>query len=249
VAYQKIDRNNIRHYKITVLGDRKLPSVTTILGLLSKPALIAWSANVGVDYIKENLIDKILKGEVSLEELKEIDTSEIVRQAKKYHKEKKEQAANIGSKVHHAIQKFLVAKDGEQVEVDEDIKKPFYAFLDWFESNKVEPIPEFIEYTVWSEEGYAGTEDLVAYVNGKLYLIDFKTSKAIYPEMVMQIAAYFYAFKERVPFLEPEVGGILRLDKETGFPEFNEYEVAELEINQKKFLYLVKYWHLDKEKE
>jgi len=34
------------------IGDNEYPSVTSVLSLLSKPALVYWSANLVIDYLK-----------------------------------------------------------------------------------------------------------------------------------------------------------------------------------------------------
>lgn len=56
-------------------------------------------------------------------------------------------------------------------------------------------VPHRVENTVWSEEGlgYAGTFDLLIEVDGKLMLIDIKTSRGIYTSTWMQLAALFNA--------------------------------------------------------
>jgi len=247
--YKRIDKDGIRHYPIPELDGRKLPSSTTVIGILAKPALIQWSSNVGVDYFKQELLDKISSGEISADQLKEIDTSQIVKDAKAYHKEMKGRAADIGTRVHHKIQEFInitldETKQEETVEIDEDIKKPFYAFLDWWESNQVHPAAQ--EMTVWSERGggYAGTLDFLGSVNDVPYILDFKTGKYIYAESIMQVASYFFALKERQGKDELKNAGILRLDKETRLPEFRDIPLKELKHEFKKFLCLVEYWHL-----
>lgn len=54
------------------------------------------------------------------------------------------------------------------------------------------PVPLHVEATVYSEKhGYAGTTDLIASLaDGLTYDIDFKTSKGVYPENGLQLAAY-----------------------------------------------------------
>ena len=105
--------------------------------------------------------------------------------------------------------------------------------------------------------GYAGRFDLIARLSGIVTLVDFKTSKGIYPSYGWQIAAYKHAWNSALT-VEPkpsdwvEDTAILRLDKESG--EF-EYKVTtkdykhDLEIMQK---YVDLWWLLyakDLEKE
>ncbi|GAH23405.1 unnamed protein product, partial [marine sediment metagenome] len=60
--------------------------------------------------------------------------------------------------------------------------------------------------------------------NGKKYVIDFKSSKKFYDEMPLQVSAYRRAYCYECRLAEhPEGMGVLRLDKETGIPEWKDY--------------------------
>lgn len=89
----------------------------------------------------------------------------------------------------------------------------FGAFLQWADDNQLEPISA--EKTVYGD-CWAGTLDLECTLNGTHTVIDFKTSKAFYPEYRPQIAAYRSATPAKA-------SGILRLDKETGIPEYKDF--------------------------
>jgi hypothetical protein len=106
-------------------------------------------------------------------------------------------------------------------------------------------------------EGYAGTLDAIAIIKSLSdvpFVIDFKSAKSIYSEYWMQVAAYEqarrkmegeYEFTVERDDEEPytirrkyaKAGqmnvGILRLDKETGMPEFEAY-TRDSFIKQKK---------------
>lgn len=56
------------------------------------------------------------------------------------------------------------------------------------------------------ELGYAGTLDLLAYHQGALKVIDYKTGGRIWPESQLQLAAYRSAFKKRFGM---EVAGLI----------------------------------------
>ncbi len=73
-------------------------------------------------------------------------------------------------------------------------------------------------------KNWAGTMDFYGYFNDKLYVIDWKSSKprnkktgkGIYPESRYQVAAY------RSTQEDVSGCGVLRLDKETGMPDWND---------------------------
>jgi len=88
------------------------------------------------------------------------------------------------------------------------------AFLDWYNGNEVTPIE--IEKVVYSQRyDYVGKTDLIAKVNGKLLLCDYKTGKGIYSEAYYQNAAYWQAYQEEMQS-SIEGGLLLHFDKETG---------------------------------
>jgi hypothetical protein len=88
------------------------------------------------------------------------------------------------------------------------------AFHKWIEANKIEVLA--VERRIFSKEFfYAGTCDLVAKIDGKLGVIDYKTSSGIYPEMQMQTAAYQHALQEEKNLVFPE-RWIVRFDKVSG---------------------------------
>ena len=65
----------------------------------------------------------------------------------------------------------------------------------WWDT--VKPDVLSIEKEVYSKKyGYAGSCDLICRINGIVYLVDLKTSKAVYPEYPLQVEAYKQALKE-----------------------------------------------------
>jgi len=147
--------------------DKRVPSVTTILGILNKPALLQWAWQCGVDGLNYRevrdqaadvgtlahlLIMAHLKGEKP-------DTSEYSTQ------------------------------DISQAETC------LIKYWDWEKENPIELV--LAEEPLVSEQyHYGGTIDCLANLNGKLVLIDFKTGKAIYEEAIIQVVSYAHLLKE-----------------------------------------------------
>ena len=149
------------HTVYKLQSGERVPSVTTILGILGKPALIHWAWTMGCegkDYravrddaatvgtLAHYLILCYLKREAP-------DTSE-------YSAEDIDRAEN-------ALLKFW----------------------DWEKSHTIEPI--LVEASLISEcYGFGGTIDFYGVVDGEETLVDFKTGKALYDEHFLQLAAY-----------------------------------------------------------
>ena len=68
-------------------------------------------------------------------------------------------------------------------------------------------------------EFFGGTYDALLSINGKVYLVDFKTSNHISYKYFLQIAAYRYMLQQQG--IEIDGAIILQLDKK--HPSFNEY--------------------------
>lgn len=241
----------------TPQGHIKYPSVTTIIGEgTNNHGLIYWAVNCVIEYIKNHLVD-IAKGLISWKDI-DLDKAkkyheEVSKEARdigsivhrmiedRVHSKmiwltlenrssKKEPTYN-----HSFIMSFDIWRESFEVwmgfEVSDEIARAVYNALNAFEKwmKKVDFKPLASEMIVYNHRHrYAGTLDCLAYINGKLYVIDFKTSKAHYNTASFQISAYCKAVIEMIKlgnlnFPIPQGIGVLRLDKETGLPDWKDY--------------------------
>lgn len=210
----------------------KYASVTTIISDCSDKSgpLTYWAANQTVEYIRKNCQRDTVHPWANGRFLVSDDDLE---NARRNFKEVSKDALDIGSEVHDAVEYYLKTGKERKINTPESISA-FIAFLEWKDSVKLEVIET--EKTV-SGNYYAGTLDLLCTIDGKRYIIDIKTSKAIYPEYRYQIAAY-RALEEGV-----EGSGVLRLDKETGLPEFKDFSKS-YENDLKVFMAMVDLYYL-----
>ena len=182
-----------------MVGDRKIPSVTRVVDAVFPKYLVDWAATCGADYWKENY------GE----------DNDMYSGILNAHKQISHRAQTIGLEVHKWIELYIKVKmiDGETAtEYPEAVKIPMQNFHDWVESREIEWLA--CEKKVYSRSWeYAGTIDALAKINGKLCVIDFKTSAKIYKEYYLQVSAYCNAIGEMMGEL-PKLGMIVRLDKE-----------------------------------
>lgn len=113
------------------------------------------------------------------------------------------------------------------------------AFMDWYNSRKVEfvAMEEVVYYNSLlsgdTKEGehvieYGGIIDLLAKVNGRLGVWDYKTGKAIYSDQRYQNAGYLKAYNANPKFGSAVFGGILNFGKETGELVMGEYSLEEI---------------------
>lgn len=111
-----------------------------------------------------------------------------------------QEARDRGSRVHHAIEALLKGEavnhnseftnsDGIEAELTPSEYEAVISFADWFKSAKPEVIA--FETTIVNKVAkYAGTVDLICKIDGKVWIIDFKTSKEVWPAYALQVSAY-----------------------------------------------------------
>lgn len=207
------------HTRYKTSDGKAVPGVTTVTGLLAKPQLIKWANNLG---------------------LQGIDSTKYV-----------DKAARIGSCAHEMIEMYLKNKkfESDQYSPDEvnQAENALIKFYEWEKGIKFFPLASELQL-VHEVLLYGGTVDCVADIDGKTWLVDFKTGKSIYDEMAMQLAAY----REMLTYHGHKIEGcrIIRVgrDETEGFEDriFSQWEIDK---GFDKFMCLLDFYHIDKQKE
>lgn len=145
-----------RFYKY---GGERFPSVTTILGILDKPALIQWAANCAVECI-ESVIDEIRNPKTSQARIEQ-----LMLEAKKNFRAVSRKAMDIGTVIHNAIQTHLHGGDPTNLlDGNEAAQTGFLAFLEWAGKVKLEVLA--LEKPLFHPGlRYAGTPDFIGHVD------------------------------------------------------------------------------------
>ena len=146
-------------------------------------------------------------------------------------------AADAGTLAHAAVDDWInkrpVTFSGD--DVSKKAKVAFEAFLEW--ANQTQLVVTHTEMPLVSEKyRFGGTFDAIL-VKGKRSMGDWKSSNAIYADMLAQVAAYAILWEENYPN-EPIDGGyhLLRFDKTFG--DFHQHWWGELEAGKRYFLNL-----------
>ena len=135
------------------------------------------------------------------------------------------EALEIGNETHKYIEEYILyeMEDGRHLPKIDKAEKSLTAFAKW--DAKFEPEYLDAERKVYCDRyKYAGTVDAVAKINGRVCVIDFKTSKKIYKPYHLQVTAYAQAIKRIDGLRQWPLGIILRLDKLTGEYEQKVFE-------------------------
>lgn len=206
---------------------RQFVSVTTVLGVLNKPALPRWAARSVGEYVAE-LAEQCrsgkLKGSELLARLTDIDHLKGVPWA--YSEKRKCE----GTAFHDIAERIIDAREAEAAgepfeEINPDVFDPkigakVRAFMDWLD--EAQPHYEAMEAAVFSRQyGYAGTLDAIVTIGGRRIVLDYKDSKDTYPEHALQLSAYrhaeFMAMSDGTETPMPSTaGGAILLIREDG---------------------------------
>ncbi len=235
---KKLGLDKGHYYKI---GDKIYPSSTTILSVLRKPAIEIWAVKTTVEYLGRRL-DDIINGRIKLNSK---NAYKILTEARQEHEKIKEKAASLGSNVHKIIELIFKSEMGLSDllnAIDSEIYPSMTAFLAWNNLHDVKVLGSE-EIVYHNKYEYAGTLDFRCILDGKKYIIDFKTSKRIYPEMLFQLASYKHAYEYMHPEDTGYKIGVLRLDKNNKGFEWKTWDEDIVSIAWNAFKYLVKYYH------
>jgi len=156
------------YYRLNIEGEKEIkkgykvnghmaPSVTEILNILAKQALIPWAVNSTVDYFQDNLKD-LRNPELSVENIEY-----IFKKAKTAYRTISKKAMDTGSLVHDAIECYLSGGKPEPIlEGNDGATNSFLAFLEWKEKVRLEPI--FLEKQLIDPNlEFGGTVDLITW--------------------------------------------------------------------------------------
>jgi hypothetical protein len=112
-----------------------------------------------------------------------------------------QKAAWEGTQVHNAIEHFLNGNELSWIDGDGnalyglEIWKMILKFAEFWNTHKPELIAT--EYHLFSDEyKFAGTADIICKIDGRIYLLDIKTSNSIHSSYNLQLAAYAQAWNE-----------------------------------------------------
>jgi hypothetical protein len=159
-------------------GGPLLPSVTTILGIKNKPALVGWAK-------RETAASAVRNLDVLARMVQKGGTQAAVDWLKGIPDYQRDASAALGSAVHLAAEAI---GRGEPVPTGGEVE-PFVAayrrdFLEVFG-------PRFLalEAMVCSpRHAYGGTADAFVEIDGEVWLLDYKTGAGVYPDTAFQLA-------------------------------------------------------------
>lgn len=168
-----------------------LKSVTGVLGIIAKPALIPWASREAANYFKTAIL------RIGSTALAPAMLDQITKDAAQAHRKKAGAAADLGSACHAIFEAILLGKEPEQVPAE--LAEPTLDFKRWRLASDIEIVAT--EPAVASaEHRYGGRIDAIGYSpsRGGWGIVDFKTSKSLKygNEYSWQVGGYAHAATE-----------------------------------------------------
>ena len=224
----------LHSYKV---GEEIAPSATRVLDIISKPALVPWALKVGANWLEKNFFhDEDASSKKTNVYRSRMALEPLLKGMKSAYRGSSKDALNIGSITLEWVEEAINWKLGNgeipQMPKQEECVNAIHAFQDWVGQNVVEWISSE-EKLYHRKYKYAGTVDARAIINGEYCVIDWKTSKAVYPEYHLQVAAYAKAVED-IYGKPVDATYILRCDKATG--RFEAVRSTDTDKNFKAFL-------------
>ncbi len=129
------------------------------------------------------------------------------------------EAGERGTKVHNAVEFLLNGHTLRKIDYSLDEWRRIEAFTRWYGQVNLEVIA--LEVAVFSKKyGYSGRFDCLGILDGKLTVIDWKTSGSMYPHFPLQFACYAQAIEETTDLkIEQTMGLQLGTKSKDGFKE------------------------------
>lgn len=171
---------------------KRIPGVTTIIGRFKDSGgLLYWAFEQG---------KACERGEIS----------------KLY--DKRDEAADAGTLAHGMVEAHINDSPLPTVpdnEIGKQAQQGFRNYIEWADNNRIKIIKQEMEL-ISEEYQFGGCPDAMGIDNqGRLCILDWKTSNGVYPDYIIQIAAYRQLWEENYPD-KPITGGnhLLRFSKE-----------------------------------
>jgi len=175
---------------------KAVPSVTTILGIIGKDALVPWAAKIAAERFARDLTK--FNSESSYMTVDDIERMRA-SSAKSFSTDGKE-GARLGTLVHESIEDHLNSSKTPPKAALGYVN----AFKDWWDEEKKSYDIVALEHRLFHHQYlYAGTCDMILRnkITNSIKVVDYKTSKrskyapwGIYPEYLLQAAAYAEAW-------------------------------------------------------
>ena len=165
-----------RNYKDA--NGKKLPGVTTILGVLDKPALLWWAAREAAQATAAAIVNGGMPADRAIEV------------GKKAPFQRRQDAADAGTQAHACVEAHYAGEPWPE-DASDAARACAQRVIDHIAARGYSVVVSEWAGTMGEYgSGFAGTLDLIVEKDDLRYIADLKTGKAAFDEVVPQLAAY-----------------------------------------------------------
>lgn len=226
-------KNADGEYVDAVIGDDGkpivVPGATTVLKAFGDgPGLVQWKIDQTVAYAVAN-VDALMNrtpeqgfGFLRWYHKRTPDLNDPLVNA---HSGVLNDLAELGTSIHEYAEADVMGEFLPDIETRQ-LAEMVSVWEDWRFVNEVEPV--FTECTVYGD-GWAGTFDGLWLINGRLSLLDIKSSRSIGDSHMMQLSALRHAMKNGELLIETAAGSVW-IDM-NDVPEIEEYAFLQIRPN------------------
>lgn len=250
---QRLEAKPRRHYAVTYSDGTTLAyedSPSKVVGATEDKggAMAYYGATHAADYLLDNLDDIATDAEVTIIQdpyngmsatvrLSPEDREKWWKAARKQHTLHRDAAAQTGTDVHYYIEDmFRSIATGHTPRttpdaISEPVRQGIEAFKAWWMQTSIEVLHTEIP-VCHPGKGYAGTVDVIGRnADGWSVIIDWKTSKNIYPSHIRQVAAYSSAWSAmgHDPILHAYIVHLVKEGPDAGKFHVHEIDGADLD--------------------
>jgi hypothetical protein len=199
--------SHFHHYYADPQGEKEYTGITTVLGVIAKPALIQWAANMTAEYLALNVTRFSKEHDDIGYRFDLMAFAEVLAEARTAHAKKRDKAADAGTDLHALVEEWV------RLCIEHNAGDPKLAFS--FDDRPEYIIPAAIDpFARWARREnirfiaseqrlysrslwVAGTCDLIFKKDGKRYIGDIKTYKKIWDRVpILQCAGYAIMWEE-----------------------------------------------------
>ena len=197
----------VKRAKDYLIDGVRYQRVTTMLGVINKPALVPWARGSAMTSFEGALRDKV-GSEITPGLIEELRAIAEVRA-----NQREAAPASQGQLTHEFVDRLLKEGPAVREEVPPELLPAVDGAAAFLEDYGIEVIAT--EHTVWSElDMVAGTFDLLGRdKQGRVVIADWKRSRGIYWEYALQLGAYAHYLHWTTGY-RAEAGYVVRLPQE-----------------------------------
>lgn len=221
-------------YVAKVQGDQgdqlvRLNRVTSVKGILEKDALIGWAAKMACLHVNA-------AWDLEAQPYTQEDKDRIIKEARSHWRDFRDEAGGWGTTAHKAIEEWFKSGDWPSEPLPQQVDNALGLFTEFWDNSgyrvmEVEKPLYYMPLAVGGLGDWLGWDE-----QGRLGILDYKTSSGIWADFHIQVAAYFNM--ARGMGLPVEWAAILHIGKYDPFPRCQILTEKQLEAGWQMFRHL-----------